>query len=128
MKSLTRDMLRNFVRKVIKEEQMKKISTLSEIPFAGDSKNYDKPVEIDFTGWNDPTPEFKHQQKVKKALSSFRRWFRSLDTQVRYSLETELKKSICKDLSLNELNDIMSKLQASMKGWNAPEDKNKKPK
>lgn len=129
MKKLTSDKLKELVKQVIKEEKERvlKIKSLDEVPFAGDPSSNNVRVELpeDFIK---QTPQSIHQEKVSKAITSFQRWFRSLDTQIRYSFEKALKKRICKELTLTELNDVMSNLQASLKGWNAPEDKNRKPK
>ena len=73
-----------------------------------------------------PKPKPTLDDMIDDSMIVFAKWFRSLDSEVRYGVEQRIKKKICKDLSLNDLENIMSRFNASMKGWKAPEDKNLK--
>ncbi len=69
-----------------------------------------------------------HKDLVDEAMSSFGAWFRSLSTDVRYGVERRLRDKLVRNLSLTELEEIMSRFTAAMKGWSSPERRNKKPK
>lgn len=96
--------------------------TFEDIPFAGDP-DIDDDMKVVL-----PQPKPTLSDLIDDAMLSFSKWFRSLDTEVRYGVEQRIKRKVCKDLSLNELEGIMSRFQAAMKGWSAPENKNTKPK
>ena len=98
------------------------VGSLDEIPKAWETQYEDMSVSIDKDLYEPTTEEL-----IDEAMKTFARWFRSLNTDVRYYVEKRIRKKVCKDLSLNELEEIMSRFQAAMKGWNGPEDKNKKP-
>ena len=98
------------------------VGSLDEIPKAWETQYEDMSVILDKSLYEPTT-----KQKIEKAMKDFAHWFRSLNSDVRYYVEKRIRKKVCKDLSLNELEEIMSRFQAAMKGWNGPEDKNKKP-
>lgn len=92
---------------------------INKIPFAGDP-SVDPNEKIELSLDNKPILE----ERIKTAMRTFQRWYRSLEADVRYGVEMLIKQKVCKDLSLTEMEAIMSRFQAAMKGWNGPEDKN----
>ena len=97
----------------------------------------DQDVEI-WVEYADGTKELyedtdEHKQNVyreqkDKAIKGFQIYYRSLNTDQRYELVKFLKTNLIKELTLEEVEDITSRVISASKGLTEPQNKNRKPK
>lgn len=72
--------------------------------------------------------EYLYKEQKDKAIKGFQTYYRSLNTDQRYELVQFLKPNLIKKLTLDEIEDITSRVIGASKGLTEPQNKNRKPK
>ena len=76
----------------------------------------------------DEHKEYLYREQKDKAIKGFQRYYRTLNSDQRYELVKFLKTNLIKELTLEEVEDITSRVISASKGLTEPQDKNRKPK
>ena len=76
----------------------------------------------------DEHKEYLYREQKEQAIKGFQRYYRSLNSDQRYELVKFLKQNLIKELTLDEVEDITSRVISASKGLTEPQDKNRKPK
>lgn len=71
--------------------------------------------------------EYEIKQLENKAIRDFNKLYQSLQPEIRYRFELHLQQRFCKDISLNQVEDMLARIQAANKGYSSPVNKNRKP-
>lgn len=102
--------------------------SMADVPPAFGPKTDEEIVCLMDENFDARTNEERQADKRMSAITTFQRFYRELDDLTRFQFKKWLRKSLIKELTFDEVNELVAKANASGKGNLAPEDKNKKPK
>ena len=118
-KSLEREQLRDRPAPSIE------IDSLDELPSAADP-TVPESAQVSISLSLGETEEWKHQKEVEKRIKQFQSYWRSMDTNVRYSVELWLRQELIKRLNPQEIQQLVAQHTAAAKGQSRAKDPNKK--
>lgn len=102
------------------------IDSLDELPSAADP-TVPEGAQVSISLSLGETKEWKHQKEVEKRVRQFQKWWRSIETNARYSVELWLRQELVKRLNPDELLEFVAKHTAAAKGQSRAKDPNTKP-
>jgi len=112
-------------------KQKKKVyrhcKSMDDVPPAFGQNPHEEIVCLMDENFDGRTDEERQSDKRLFAITTFQRFYRELDDLTRYQFKKWLRTSLIKELTFDEVNELVAKANASSKGNLAPEDKNKKP-
>ena len=122
---------RNPKRQPPEPKQKKKVyrhcKTMDDVPPAFGLNPDEEIVCLMDENFDGRTNEERQADKRILAITTFQRFYRELDDLTRFQFKKWLRTSLIKELTFDEVNELVAKANASSKGNLAPEDKNKKP-
>lgn len=102
------------------------IDNIEELPFSGDP-TVPESAQISISLSLGETEEHQHLKEVEKRVKQFQKWWRSLQTDTRYSVEMWLRRELIKRLNPQEIQQLVAQHTAAAKGYTGAIDKNRKP-
>ena len=97
-----------------------------DIPLAADP-TVPESAQVSITMNLGETEEWMHFKEVEKRVKQFQKWWRSIETNARYSVELWLRQELVKRLNPQEIQQLVAQHTAAAKGYTGAVDKNKKP-
>jgi|13_taG_2_1085334.scaffolds.fasta_scaffold07885_4 hypothetical protein len=113
------------------QKQKKKVyrhcKSMDDVPTAFGQNPDEEVICLIDENFDSRTDEERQADKRMLSITTFQRFYRELDDLTRFQFKKWLRKALIKELTFDEVNELVAKATASSKGNIAPEDKNKKP-
>lgn len=134
VKKLTKEVLDEFIEKEL-EIYLSKNSIKRDNLRENQNKYSDVEIWVEYADGTkklyedtEEHKEYLYREQKDKAIKGFQTYYRSLNTDQRYELVQFLKPNLIKKLTLDEIEDITSRVIGASKGLTEPQNKNRKPK